>query len=252
MNLKYDVPKRPLELKRTHDYCAVKSPKLTVVFVHGIAADSSSFARAIDYLEGTTSLRAVRFVAYDLLGSGKSYASDKLEYNYAEQIEALHNSILKLKLTTPLVPVGHSMGTLIVTRYADTYKKSVKQLILISPPVYTEGDLMNPAFAKATEAFRDAVGVKNRKILETKAFNCSMGKIVLNKRNYRVLADLKTCAVLIYGTLDPIIGAHNIPKVLKENPKYLTAIKTEGRHSVSRDKYSKVVGILEGVLNEIS
>ena len=252
MNLKHDLLKRPLELKKTHDYCAVKSPRLTVVFIHGIATDSSSFTRAIDYLEGTTSLSEIRFVAFDLLGAGKSYASDKLEYNYAEQIEALHNAILKLELTTPLVLVGHSMGTLIATRYADTYKKSVKRLILLSPPVYTEEDLASPEFADAMKAFRGVVGAKNRKILETKAFNGSMKNIVLNKRNYKVLTELKTRAVLIYGDADQIIGAHNMPKILKENPKYLTAIKVEGGHSVSRDKYSKMVGVLEGVLNEIS
>ena len=44
----------------------------------------------------------------------------------------LNNSIEKLKIgDTPLVLVGHSMGTLIAVRYADTYKKSVQQLILI-------------------------------------------------------------------------------------------------------------------------
>ena len=75
---------------------------------------------------------------------------------------------------------------------------------------------------------------------------------MLNKRNYWVLAGLKTRAVLIYGALDQIIAPQNIPKVLKENPKYLTAIKVEGGHSVSHDKYSRMVGVLEEVLNEIS
>lgn len=240
---------RKLTLKKTHDYSSVKNPKLAVVFIHGIAADSSSFVRALQYLEGTTSLKDVRFVAFDLLGSGKSLKSDKLNYDYHDQVTALHNSIEKLKLDVPLVLVGHSMGTFIVTRYADTYKKSVKKLILVSAPVYTERDLADPAFAAAIKVFQDAVSVKNRKILEEKSFNNSMRKIVMNKRNYKVLVELKTPAVLIYGSLDKFIAAFNYPQLLKENPKYLTAIKTEGAHGVSRDKYTKMVGVLEEVLN---
>ena len=241
--------RRKLILKKVHDCCVVREPKLTVVFVHGIAADSSSFKRALDYLEGTRSLQDVRFVAFDLLGSGKSYASDKLNYDYAEQLEALHNAILKLKLTTPVVMVGHSMGALIATRYTHTYKGTIKKLILISPPMYTEKDLDNPAFRAGMKLFRDAVSVTNRKILEEKSFNSSMDKIVGDKKNYQVLAELKTPTVLICGKMDQFIASYNLPKLLKENPKYLTAIKTEGRHGVSRDKYSKMVGILEEVLN---
>lgn len=241
---------KKLVLKKTHDYCAIKQPKLVVVFIHGIATDSSSFTKAIQYLEGTKSLEGVRFVTFDLLGSGSSRCSDNFKYNYNEQLEALHNSIEKLKIgNTPLVLVGHSMGSLIVTRYADTYKKSVQQLILVSPPIYTEKDLDSPAFAAGMKLFQEAVAVKNRKVLEERAFKNSIAKIILNRRNYKVLSDLKTPAVLIYGNLDQFIAAYNIPKLLKTNPKYLSAIKTEGRHGVSRDKYTKIAGILEEVLH---
>lgn len=241
--------KKKLLLKKTHDFFATKNPRLTVVFIHGIASDSSSFDNALKYLEGTTSLKDIRFVAFDLLGSGKSRSSDKLNYDYKDQITALHNSIQKLKIKTPLVLVGHSMGTLIATRYADTYKRSVKHLILISPPVYTEDDLVNPAFVAAIKVFKDAVSLKNKKILEEKSFNESMNKIVLDKNNYKTLANLKTHATLVYGDADQLIAPYNIPKILKQNPKYLSAIKTIGRHSVSRDKYTQMVNILEEVLN---
>ena len=230
---------KELVLKKTHDFSAVKDPKLAVIFIHGIASDSSTFKNALRYLEGTRSLKEVRFVTFDLLGSGKSPKSAKLNYDYKDQLEALHNAISKLKLRVPLILVGHSLGTFIVTRYADTYKKSVKKLILVSPPVYTLEDLENPAFEAGIKVFKDAVSLKNRKILKEKAFINSMEKIVLDKRNYKVLSEIKTPTVLIYGKLDQFISSYNIPKILKTNPKYLSAIKTEGRHGVSHDKYSK-------------
>ncbi|MBR3156938.1 alpha/beta hydrolase [Candidatus Saccharibacteria bacterium] len=242
--------KRELCLKKTHDFCAAKTPRLVVVMIHGIASDSTTFNSALKYLEGTRSLKDVRFVTFDLLGSGKSLKSDQLNYDYADQLEALHNAISKLKLgSTPLVLVGHSLGTFIVTRYADTYKGTLKKLILISPPIYTEEDLDNPAFEKAIKVFKDAVNLKDHNILQEKSFNNSMEKIVLNRKNYKVLAGLTTPTILIYGNMDQIIASYNVPKVLKENSKHLTAIKTEGRHGITHDKYSKMVNILEEVLN---
>lgn len=241
--------KKKLQLAKTHDYCASKEPKLTVVFIHGIASDSTTFTHALQYLEGTTSLKDVRFVAFDLLGSGQSPASDKYEYTYSEQLEALYNSIEMLKSDTPLVLVGHSMGTFIVTRYANTYRKSVSQLILISPPVYTEENLSDPAFAEAIKGFETAVSAKHPAILKEKAFTQSMRKIVMNRYNYKNLLDLHTPTVMIYGNADQFIAAFNYPALLKSNSKYLSAIETEGRHGVSRDKYTKIVGILEGLLH---
>lgn len=240
---------RKLTLKKTHDFCKAKKPQLTVVMIHGIASDSSTYHSALQYLEGTTSLKDVRFVTFDLLGSGKSLKSNRLNYDYKDQLEALHNSIKKLRIKTPLVLVGHSLGTFIVTRYASAHKKLVDKLILVSPPIYTTKDFSNPAFAVAIKTFRDTVSLKNRKILEEKAFNNSMDKIVLNKNNYKTLAELNIPTVLIYGDADTLIASYNIPKILKDNPKYITAIKTIGRHGVSRDKYNKIRGVLEETLN---
>ncbi|MBR0430931.1 alpha/beta fold hydrolase [Candidatus Saccharibacteria bacterium] len=240
---------KQLTLKKTHDFASAKEPELAVVLIHGIASDSTTFTNALKYLEGLKSLQKVRFITFDLLGAGKSLKDDRLNYDYKDQLRALHQAIQKLRLDIPLVLVGHSLGTFIVTKYADVYKKSVKKLVLVSPPIYTEKDLDNPAFEAGIKVFKDAVSLKNRKILAEKAFNNSMEKIVLNRKNYQVLAELKTPTVLIYGNMDQFIASYNIPKILKANPEYLTAIKTEGRHGVSRDKYTKLVNILEEVLN---
>ncbi|MBR3386222.1 alpha/beta fold hydrolase [Candidatus Saccharibacteria bacterium] len=239
-----------LTLRKTRDFCASGSPKLTVVFIHGIASDSSAFRNALRYLEGTRSMKDVRFVTFDLLGTGKSCRASGLKYGYTDQLIALHNAIMKLRVATPLVLVGHSMGTLVAVRYAYEHKKSVAQLILCSPPVYTEQDLDNPAFEAGMKAFRDAVSAKNRRILKDKAFNNMMEYIVKNRKNYKVFATLTTHAVMIYGDADPFIMAQNIEKVAKENPKYLSVMKTSGRHGMSREKYGKIPALLERMMND--
>lgn len=239
-----------LTLAKTHDFCASGKPELTVVFIHGIASDSRTFTNALRFLEGTLALEAVRFVAFDLLGSGESVSSDLLNYDYRDQVTALHNAILKLKSDTPLVLVGHSMGTLIATKYADTYKKAVRELILISPPVYTAQNLEDPVLAAQMAAFKKVVAAKDSKYAHDVAFDREVEKIILNKYNYGRLAGLTTPAVLIYSEADEIIAPFNIRKVVRENPKHLRAITTVGTHRVARDKYAKIPEILVEILNE--
>ena len=243
-----ESPTEQLVLKKTHDFSSSKEPKLAAIFIHGIASDSSTFNQALKYLESRKSLNDVRFITFDLLGSGKSYKSDDLNYDYRDQLSALHNSITNLKLDIPLVLVGHSLGTLIVAKYASEHKNDVKKLILISLPVYTKQDFENPAFETAIKLFKDAVGLRNHKILEEKAFINSMEKIALNHHNYQMLQNLETSAIIIYGNKDQIIAPHNLPTLLKAN-RNIKAVKTEGKHGVTRDKFSELSKNLEEVLN---
>lgn len=247
-NIKYGLLKKPLALKKKRDFCPSGKPELTVVFIHGIASDSSTFKNTINYLSGTYSLRNIRFVSFDLLGAGKSYSSDKLEYTLNDQLEALHNAISKLKLTTPLVLVGHSMGSLISLNYADKFKKSVKELILASPPLYKKEELEHPAFKEGVKMFEKFVGARHKGAEQKKQFSCSMNNIVLTAKNYDVLSKLTTKAVILYGELDQFISAKNILDIAKKNAKHISAIKTIGNHPMSRDKYHKIVPILEELL----
>ena len=237
-----------LKLHKAYDRCKVRRPRLTVVMIHGISADASTFTRMLNYLGGRDELDYVRFVTFDLLGSGKSRADDTLEYDYDEQLTALHNSIAALRAKSPLVLVGHSMGTLIVTRYASYYPDEVQRLILLSPPVYTEADLDNPAMKKALEIFTQIVSAKHPKVAESRPFQHSMQNIVLARDNYRTLQSVHVPTTMIYGDADEFIAAHNIPVVVQGNPDYIEAIQTAGRHSVSEDKYCKVPEILLGIL----
>ena len=238
-----------LKLAKTYDNCPSGEPTLTVVFIHGIADDSSRFVKPISYLEGTTSLKNIRFVSFDLLGTGKSSKSDKLTFNFKEQLEALENSIEALKVKTPIVMVGHSMGCLISARFADTHKRLIKELVLISPPVYRPEDFDNPAFKAGLEAFKKLMVVKNPIYLNDKAFHNEMKLIIQNKKNYDVLKRLTQPTTIIYGAADKIIASFNIPGLLKENPN-ISAIQTPGAHGIGHEKYQKLVAILERMANE--
>lgn len=119
--------KEQLVLEKTHDYSASKNPKLAVILIHGIASDSSAFKQLLKHCEAKKALSDVRFITFDLLGSGKSYKSNDLNYDYSDQLTALHNSIKKLELNIPLILVGHSLGTFIISRYAKNHKNIAKK-----------------------------------------------------------------------------------------------------------------------------
>ena len=240
--------KTDLVLKKTYDCTRDDDDRLTVVMIHGIASASYTYDKALEYFRDTQKFQKIRFVTFDLLGSGRSLSSDELNYDYDEQIAALHNAIHQLNAKSPIVLVGHSLGTFIVTRYTSTYPDDINQLILVSPPIYTPEDFKNPAFAIGIEMFKKSVSVKNPHILQERPFNNSMENIVLDINNYSYLTKLKTKTTLIYGNEDAIIASYNIPELLKKNSN-LSAIKTIGRHGVTYDKFTKIGKILEESLN---
>ena len=240
-----------LELHKAYDRRVVDQPKLTVVMIHGIASDSTTYNALLEVLEKREDLNDCRIVTYDLLGSGKSNSDDSLEYTYEEQLEALHNGIAHLDLDSPLMLVGHSLGTFIVTRYVNTYPNEVSELVLISPPIYLPEDYDNPLFAVGMKAFEKSVSVRQKGILQNKAFKNSMKNIVMDRNNYNVLAGTKTPTTIIYGDEDKLIASHNIPKLLKENPN-IKAVGVKGKHGVSRDKFEEIFKVFKEAIQNHS
>lgn len=238
-----------LTLAKTNDISTSESPKYAVIMIHGIASNSGSFNKAIEYLTKEKKLEDLRIITFDLLGAGKSYTSDELNYDYKDHLTALENAISELELEIPIILVGHSMGTFIVTRYASKHKKEIRKLVLISPPVYTKEDLENPAMAVAIDAFSKAVSARDPEISKTKAFNNEIKNIVLNPDNYKYLAEINVPTTLIYGELDRIIASFNLPKILKINQN-LSAEKVAGGHGVTIDKLPKLRKIIAEVLTE--
>ena len=237
----------PLVLAKTYDVCKAKEPKLTVVLIHGIASNSGSFNGLLEYLENEKLMNDIRFVAFDLLGAGKSSHSNELEYSFEEQLEALDNSIDKLGARTPLVIIAHSMGTMIAARYVD--KRPIAGLILVSPPIYREDEVKNPIFKKAMDGFCEVVARKNSDVVKTKAFKNEIQYIIPDPKNYSFFEKINCPTTIIYGELDKIIAPLNIPKVAKNNSN-IHVVKTVGAHSVTPDKYNKIVGVLKKYLKE--
>lgn len=248
--VKYQVLKKPLALKKRHDFCASKHPKLTVIMLHGIASSAGTYEHALIHLEKNAALRDIRFITLDWLGHGKSHASKKLEYTISEQIRALNTTIKSLRIDTPIILMGHSMGTILATHFNNKYPKVAQGMILISAPIYSPEDLKNPQLEEGMKAFTAAVARYQKKFVESKQFLASMDNVIKNDTNYDAFLNISVPTTIFYGAEDNYIAPQNIRAVAKEN-KLIKVVKTEGKHHVSRDKYYKFDDVLLDYLKKL-
>lgn len=244
-----------------------KKPELTVVFLHGISANSSTWRTTFNQLSKNRDLKNTRLVALDLLGFGKSLKADWLDYTYAEYDSALGTTLNKLKIKTPVIIVGHSMGCLVATHYAKNHSRQISELILVSPPILMRNELAklpdkfylksyssihkiaNDPAIKALASFITKVSSFRSKYLDSTAFQRSMDNIILNPDNYSLFINSNTKSTIIHGRFDPLVYGPNLTKVTKANHTHLKLIRTIGDHDLSKPKRDKILNIIKQAAN---
>ncbi len=107
--------------------CSGNGPQ-TVVLEAGSHADSMTWFRVQPLLASFA-----RVCSYDRAGYGFSGAGP-LPRNLDADVSDLHALVDDANLRTPLLLVGHSLGSNIVRRYAQLYPADVGGLVLIDPP----------------------------------------------------------------------------------------------------------------------
>lgn len=113
----------------------VKSPRATVLFLHGIGNSGAAWQEVIDKLPAD-----IRIISIDLLGFGESPRPRNATYNANTQARAVIATLLRAGISGRLIVVGHSLGALVAVEVAKRYPLLVKSLILCSPPFYLGED----------------------------------------------------------------------------------------------------------------
>ena len=112
--------------------CSGGGPQ-TVLLEAGAVADSSTWFKVQPLLAPH-----VRVCAYDRAGFGFS-SEGSLPRDLDADVSDLHALIQHAGLATPLVMVGHSLGSNIVRQYAGLYPADVSAMVLLDPPAQDIG-----------------------------------------------------------------------------------------------------------------
>lgn len=268
--VKYNVFRWPIRLHTGYDN-KLKHPRLTVIFLHGISANSDTWRVTCRQFNNDLALKDVRLVALDLLGFGKSLQADWLDYVYLDYENALNRTLKKLRIRTPVILIGHSMGSLIAADYATNFTPNVelKKLILVSPPVLMADEvakLPDKVYAKSYSALHDiAIDVPAAEVvarlvqrfssfrsnyIKTAAFAKSMEEIILNPKNYHTYTKIHIPATIIHGYFDPLVMGSNLRRAAKANPGHLKYISALGHHDISVAKRAKILLEIKKVLKD--
>lgn len=113
----------------------------TVILESGAIADSMTW-----YKVQPAVAKSTRVCAYDRAGYGFSDGGP-LPRDIKANADDLHALIAAAHIKTPVVMVGHSLGTNIVRRYADVYPADIAAIVLLDPPAQNIAEF-SPEFQK--------------------------------------------------------------------------------------------------------
>jgi pimeloyl-ACP methyl ester carboxylesterase len=241
-----------------------------VILVHGIASTSATFHKVVPLLAPRH-----RVIAIDILGHGGSPAPVGCEYTLDDHVAALAATIRSLRLSEPFVLVGHSLGSLIATRYAAERRwysrpgTRAARLVLIGPPIYlTPSDIGDPwvraristylrayEFLRANRDFTLAnAAVLSRMlpkgILELTAENWtpfvkSLEHCIESQTMVSDIAVLRIPVDLIYGALDAFVAPGSLRVV--ERMRHVTTHRVEANDHIVRSRIGRVlVRVIDG------
>jgi len=208
-----------------------ESKKKTIIFLHGLGTDHSSFRNYVGYFKD------YRLILIDLPGFGKSLSDHRLGYD--DEVDLVTKLIKQLKLKEFYL-VGYSLGGTIALPIALKKSAGFKKIILINSPV----TLTKVSFSKHlmlylrilityTTPFRFmAKYVSNRVFPKDKrmreeflkqimiSHRKTYRKIVWDLRKYDLSKEVKKLAKNIYvihGSADRVINGKNQSRFVPKN-----------------------------------
>lgn len=136
-------------MKQYRLHAEIEGSGPVIVMLHGYLASSRYYKKLTPRLA-----RDHTVIRLDLLGHGRSPKPRHSEYNYADQLAAIHDTLAALRVERPFVLVGHSMGALLALRYAQTHSDDVSRLVLFNPPMFSSPEEAHSDIAATGRHYR--------------------------------------------------------------------------------------------------
>lgn len=251
-----------------HAVHSPKKPVATVLFIHGIGNNGSAWDDVIAQLP-----KNIRIVSIDLLGFGNSPSPSWALYSAKTQARSVLATYLKLRITTPVIVVGHSLGSLVAIEMAKRYPLLIKSMILCSPPLYRVSDagraislksdtLLRQLYKTAQsrpEEFLKLSAIAMKFELVNKSFNVTIDNVdsymsalesmIINQTSLDDARKITVPTTIIRGTLDPFVVASNLRRLAKENDNIKLKSIIAG-HEVKGRFVKPVVDVVKEHLNK--
>jgi len=212
-----------------------KKARGTVLFIHGIGNTGEAWSAVTEQLPDD-----IRIITIDLLGFGGSQSPAWAVYDAKTQARSVLATLLKLRLTGPIIVVGHSLGALVAVEVAKRYPLLVKSLILCSPPFYQSDEVKTllPNTDKLLRQLYSSVRAHPDQFVRlssfamkynliNKSFSVTLDNIdtymaalesmIINQTSLHDAQKLKVPIRIIKGTLDPFVVGKNLKRVARAN-----------------------------------
>jgi len=190
-----------------------------VVMVHGVAASLHDWDDLIPEL----TKNGYASYALDLLGHGDSPKPESRVYHIDWVLEYFLDWITSLRLTEPVILIGHSLGGYIVLEYARRFSTRTRGLILVDP-FYSR--LQLPPLLRKSYSNHNLRGIIAQRIprwmfrtvvdMTSRAMGYSAGAL------HSLPEHIRAQTALDYTRTAP--GVYNIPNTLQDLDDYLPSI----------------------------
>lgn len=229
-----------------------------VVLLHGIAASGEDWGKLIPLLTPR-----YRCVTIDLLGFGKSPKPQWAKYTMEDHLRSLEYTLRKLRLRQPFVLAGHSLGSLLATRYTSEHNGRVSRLLLLSPPVYPPlTNITSRTALRRTDLLMRAYKFLRTEPRTSPANLRRLSRIIPLPRSLTklpatrlpffrtlehcieqqtIIEDITHITVpvdVFYGSLDSVVIGHNVRALAKLRNVHVHSFR--GNHNISRP-YAQLV-----------
>lgn len=248
-----------IRYKRVHNRLGT-----TYIFIHGLADTGKLWRPLLERLP-----KDVNYLVVDLLGHGNSkYPENDAFYSAYRQSINVRFTQLSLGLTGPTVLVGHSFGSLVSAEFAHHYRRTTRQLVLCSPPIYRDPSAGKPLQFQQEKILRELykrilkkpksivraydlaaklklLGFSRTEISEKKfsGFAGTLRAGIISQYAGKHLAETTVPTTIIYGIADPVIVIGNLTRLAKMNP-HISTKPLAGSHAVQEKTLKALLAAL--------